>query len=70
MLCFVEVKWRRSLQELDTAIDAHRLQRVAAAAEAMSARFLRPGDDMRIDVILITPGRWPRRIANAWQPFK
>lgn len=65
---FVEVKWRRSAEALDLAIDAHRLRRVARAAEALVGRFSKAGDDIRIDVILIAPGRWPRRIANAWQP--
>ncbi|MEE4450338.1 YraN family protein [Novosphingobium resinovorum] len=67
-LCFVEVKWRARREELDTAIDAYRLRRVAEAAALVSARLARPGDDMRIDVILIAPGNWPRRIVNAWQP--
>lgn len=67
-LCFVEVKWRSSGAGLDTAISAASLRRVAAAAEVLAARFGRPGDALRIDVLLIAPGRWPRRIVNAWQP--
>lgn len=68
-VAFVEVKWRRSAAELDIAIDQHRLRRVAAAAEALAPRFLKNGaDDMRIDVLLLAPGRFPRHIANAWMP--
>lgn len=67
-LCFVEVKWRASAGELDTAISLSLLRRVAAAAEALAARFAKDGDTVRIDVILIAPGCWPRRIVNAWQP--
>ena len=67
-LCFVEVKWRRTVEELDIAISLPRLRRVAAAAEALAARFGKPGDTQRIDVILLAPGCWPRRIVNAWQP--
>lgn len=67
-LCFVEVKWRRTKAELETAVTAPRLHRVAAAAEAVARRFERPGDTLRIDVILIAPGCWPYRIENAWQP--
>lgn len=67
-VCFVEVKWRRSTAELSHAIDAHRLRRVAAAAEALAPRFARSGEDVRIDVLLLAPWCWPRRIANAWQP--
>ncbi|SFF94332.1 putative endonuclease [Novosphingobium sp. CF614] len=67
-LCFVEVKWRRTKAELDTAISLPRLRRVAAAAEALAPRFAKPGDAQRVDVMLIAPGCWPRRIVNAWQP--
>jgi putative endonuclease len=67
MVCFVEVKWRRNAAQLAHAIDAHRLRRVAAAAEALSGRFARDGEDVRIDVLLLAPWCWPRRIANAWQ---
>ncbi len=68
-VCFVEVKWRRTAKELDLAIDERRLRRVADGAALLVARYQRPGDDVRIDVILVTPGRWPRRIVNAWQPM-
>lgn len=68
VLCFVEVKWRAMAAERAAAVDAYRLRRVAAAAEALAARHGRPGDDLRIDVLLLTPGSWPRRIVNAWQP--
>ena len=64
-LAFVEVKWRRSDAELALALDAYRLRRVVAAAEAMAARFAGEGDTVRIDAILLAPGRWPRHIANA-----
>jgi len=64
-LAIVEVKWRASAEGLDTAIDGYRLRRVSAAAEAAAHRWLRPGDDLRIDVLLLAPGRWPRKIENA-----
>jgi putative endonuclease len=67
-VAFVEVKWRANAAERDLAIDAWRLRRVAAAVEAVAHRFLRPGDNPRIDVLLLAPGRWPRHIVNAWQP--
>lgn len=65
MVAFVEVKWRANEAELDHAIDEHRLRRVRAAAEALSARFVRNGDSQRIDVLLLAPWRLPRHIANA-----
>ena len=65
MVAFVEVKWRKTSAELDTAIDPYRLRRVVAATEAIGHRFVRKGDNHRIDVLLLAPGRWPRRIENA-----
>ena len=67
-VAFVEVKWRGGGEALATAIDAYRLRRVAAAAEAVAHRYAGGGEDVRIDVVLLAPGRWPRHIVNAWQP--
>jgi putative endonuclease len=63
---FVEVKTRATRAELDTAIDQHRLSRVASAATMLAPRFAHPGDDIRIDVILLAPWSLPRHIRNAW----
>lgn len=68
IVAFVEVKWRKTKAELDHAIDEYRLARVAAAAEAVAHDYARDGEDIRIDVILLAPGCFPRHIANAWQP--
>ena len=66
MIAFVEVKAQASEAELDLAIDERRLARVAAAAEILFPRYAGPGDDARIDVMLLTKGRPPRHIENAW----
>ena len=66
LIAFVEVKLRKSAAELDFAIDERRLARVAAAAEMLMPHYAGPGDDIRIDVILIAPGTRPRHIENAW----
>ncbi len=66
LVAFVEVKTRKSAAELDFAIDERRLARVAAAAEMLMPRYAGPGDDVRIDVVLIAPRCWPRHIENAW----
>ncbi|WP_298812776.1 YraN family protein [uncultured Sphingomonas sp.] len=66
LVAFVEVKMRRTAGELDHAIDQHRLARVAAAAEVLMPRYAGPGDDIRVDVILLAPGTRPRHIENAW----
>lgn len=63
---FVEVKTRNTHAELDLAIDEYRLRRVAAATNALAADYAQPGDDIRIDVILIAPRSLPRYIPNAW----
>ena len=68
LVAFIEVKWRNSAAELDFAIDERRLARVAAAVEAVAHDYAGEGDDVRIDVLLLAPGTFPRHIVNAWQP--
>ncbi|MDE2435043.1 MAG: YraN family protein [Sphingomonadales bacterium] len=64
-VAFIEVKWRASAAERDEAIDHWRLRRVVAAAEALTSRFVRDGDEPRIDVLLLAPRHLPRHIVNA-----
>ena len=66
LIAFVEVKMRTTGADLDFAIDERRLARVAAAAEYLMPRYAGPGDDIRVDVILLAPGTRPRHIENAW----
>jgi putative endonuclease len=66
LVAFVEVKVRRTPAELDHAIDAARLARVAAAAELLIADYAAAGEDVRVDVMLLAPGCRPRVIENAW----
>ncbi|MFT6570155.1 MAG: putative endonuclease [Sphingomonas echinoides] len=68
LIAFVEVKLRKTAAELDFAIDERRLSRVAAAAEYLMPSYADPGDDIRVDVILLAPGTRPRHIENAWLP--
>ena len=65
-LAFVEVKARVSEANLATAIDERRLRRVAAAAESMIATYGKGAENIRIDVILIAPWKWPRHLVNVW----
>jgi len=65
-LAFVEVKTRATEADLALAIDEHRLQRVAAAANMLIARYGRGAEDIRIDVILIRPWRLPVHMKNVW----
>ena len=66
-VAFVEVKARASDDAAGVALDQWRLRRVATAAECLAARFMRDGDDIRIDAIFVVPGRWPRHLVNVWQ---
>jgi putative endonuclease len=40
---------------------------VAVAAERLAPRYMKPGDDLRIDAVFIIPGRPPRHVPNLWQ---
>jgi putative endonuclease len=66
-LAFIEVKARATEEAAAVALDDWRLRRVAAAAERLAARYMRDGDDVRIDALFIVPRRWPRHLANVWQ---
>ena len=67
LVAFVEVKSRKDQAALDLSLDRSRLVRVAAAAEMLIPRYARPGDDIRIDAVLIAPGRLPRHLEHVWQ---
>lgn len=69
LVAFVEVKWRARAASLVDAIDERRLRRVAAAVECVWPNYATDGEDIRIDVILLAPGRKPTHIENAWMPF-
>jgi putative endonuclease len=66
ILAFVEVKARSSKDAAAFALDEWRLRRVVAAAERLAPRYMREGDDVRIDALFIVPRRWPRHLANVW----
>ena len=66
-IAFVEVKARSSDDQAALALDAYRLRRVAVAAERLAPRFMRAGDDLRIDAIFIVPRRLPRHLTDVWQ---
>jgi putative endonuclease len=69
LVAFVEVKWRARSANLADAIDERRLARVAAAVELVWQDYAGDGEDIRIDVILLAPGRKPTHIENAWMPM-
>lgn len=68
ILALIEVKRRATLAEAADAIGFRQRQRIARAAEAFRQRrpdlaHLQP----RFDALLLTPGRWPRHIIDAWR---
>lgn len=69
LVAFIEVKWRARAADLADAIDERRLARVAAAVELVWQNYATGGEDIRIDVILLAPGKKPTHIENAWMPF-
>ena len=66
-LAFIEVKARSTEEAAAMSLDAYRLRRVVVAAERLSQRFQRDGDELRIDAIFIVPGRLPRHLPDIWQ---
>jgi putative endonuclease len=67
VVAFVEVKARADERSAAFSLDDGRLRRVAVAAERLAPRYIRNGDDVRIDALFIVPRRWPRHLANVWQ---
>ena len=66
-LAFIEVKARATAEAAAFALDDWRLRRVVVAAERLAPRYMRDGDDVRIDAMFIVPRRWPRHLADVWQ---
>ncbi len=66
-LVFVEVKARDRVEAAAEAVTDRTKRRIVVAARLWLAQH--PGDaerDIRFDVILVSPGRLPRHIANAF----
>ena len=73
VLAIVEVKARPSVAaalEALTARQRSRLERAALAFLATGTAGIVPQSDfsLRFDLMVVTPWRWPRHLANAWQP--
>ena len=65
-LAFVEVKARADDQAASFALDPYRLRRVVVAAERLAPRYMREGDDVRIDALFMVRGRWPAHLPDVW----
>jgi putative endonuclease len=67
-LVVVEVKQRTNLAAAIDAVGVDQRERLRRAARAIAAR--RPGlkdAAVRLDLIALAPGHWPRHIADAWR---
>jgi putative endonuclease len=66
-LVFVEVKAREDLAAAIEAVTPLQRRRIVRGAEAfLGRRTDYAGHDIRFDLILVAPGRWPRHIPNAF----
>jgi putative endonuclease len=68
VLAIVEVKRRASLEAALDAVTPRQRDRLLRAAGSITAR--RPdltGAAVRLDLIALAPGRWPRHIRDAWR---
>jgi putative endonuclease len=67
VLAIVEVKQRRSLEEALLAVSPAQRERLRRAGRALAARLGRNKPSVvRLDLVALAPGRWPRHIADAW----
>ena len=68
VLAAVEVKRRTTLDAAIEAVYPAQRARIRRAAERVAAtRAALGGVDVRLDLIALAPGRWPRHIPDAWQ---
>jgi putative endonuclease len=67
VLAVVEVKSRATIEAALEAVDGDQRQRLRRAGRALAAR--RPGlrqMNVRLDLLALAPGRFPRHIPDAW----
>ena len=66
-IAFVEVKRRRSSQEAFDAVGLTARRRIVRAAELwLAAHPDAAGFDLRFDLIIVIPGRFPRHISSVF----
>lgn len=67
-VAIVEVKARSTLDAAGSALSPRQRQRLERAAATFVARHpALTGLPVRSDVMLVTPGRWPSHLADAWR---
>jgi len=70
LVIFVEVKRRAEGGEAGGAVTWNQQQRIGRAVRHLAGlkRFGKPEDGVRIDIVLMAPGRWPQHMVDAWRP--
>lgn len=67
VLAIVEVKQRRSIEEALLAVAPAQQERLRRAGSALAARLSRnKALAVRLDLVALARGGWPRHIADAW----
>ncbi len=68
VLAVVEVKRRRNLEEALLAVAPGQRERLRRAGRQIAARNGRKTllQVVRLDLVALAPGRWPRHIPDAW----
>ncbi len=67
VIAVVEVKARTDWRDAAEAISPRQRRRIVHAARAFLARRADlAGHDLRFDVVLVAPWRWPRHLMGAW----
>jgi putative endonuclease len=67
VLAIVEVKRRRTIEEALLAVSPNQRARLKRAGAALASRGARANSlVVRLDLMALAPGRWPRHIADAW----
>jgi putative endonuclease len=68
VMAMVEVKRRRSLEEALLAVAPAQRERLRRAGRALAARGPATKTPLvvRLDLVALAPGRWPRHIRDAW----
>ena len=67
-VAIVEVKARSTLDAANSALSPRQRQRLERAAATFVARHpALTGLPIRFDMMLVTPGRWPSHLVDAWR---
>lgn len=67
ILAVIEVKTRTSIEAALASVHPSQQQRLRRAGEALAGRRRGlAGLSVRLDMVALAPGRWPRHIADAW----